>query len=129
MVALGTGNIPYNARCSGTQRAEWFKSGTIPLVAEVAATGPAVLQGFVSPLRRPPAGATADVSLAPFRASAVLAVDSAQLNIPLQNAPRDRVDTCRDLNGLDFHSDSTELPNGQSHGGKLRAVYARCSRQ
>src|SRR6267142_6266742 len=62
VVALGTGNIPYNATAA-LNVPYGSNLGTIPLVAEVGATGPAVLQGFVT-AQTATGGAIADVSLA-----------------------------------------------------------------
>ena len=85
-VALGPNNLPYNATAvlnvpNGTSL------GLISLVAETGATGPALLQGFVTatagmaPSTTP---ATVDVSFTAFQSVTVSGGTTRQLSIPLQ---------------------------------------------
>ena len=83
VVALGTANLPYNATAvvnvpNGTNL------NAIPLVAETGATGPAILQGFVT-AKTATAGAMADVSLAALQTINVSSSVTRQLTIPLQD--------------------------------------------
>jgi hypothetical protein len=89
-VALGPNNLPYNATVvlnvpNGTSL------GMISLVAETGATGPALLQGFVTatagtaPSTTP---ATVDVSFIAFQSVTVSGTTMRQLSIPLQTTQK-----------------------------------------
>src|SRR6266851_3374207 len=110
VVALGTGNIPYNATAA-LNVPNGSNLGTIPLVAEVGATGPAVLPGFVT-AKTATGVATADVSLAALQSIALSGGGTRQLNIPLQNAPATALTPAVTSTGLIFISDSTNCPTG-----------------
>jgi hypothetical protein len=114
VVALGTGNIPYNATAA-LNVPNGSNLGMIPLVAEVGATGPAVLQGFVT-ARTATGGATADVSLAALQSITLSGGGTRQLNIPLQNAPATTLTPAVTSTGLISISDSTNCPTGSPTG-------------
>lgn len=114
VVALGTGNIPYNATAA-LNVPNGSNLGTIPLVAEVGATGPAVLQGFVT-AKTAAGGASADVSLAALQSITLSGGGTRQLNIPLQNAPATALTSAVTSTGLISISDSTNCPTGSPTG-------------
>ena len=114
VVALGTGNIPYNATAA-LNVPNGSNLGMIPLVAEVGATGPAVLQGFVT-ARTAIGGAAADVSLAALQSITLSGGGARQLNIPLQNAPATALTPAVTSTGLISISDSTNCPTGSPTG-------------
>jgi hypothetical protein len=84
-VALGPNNLPYNA--SAVLNVPNGQSlGPIPLVAETGASGPAVLQGFVTAV----AGtmpAQIDAGMAALQTISVPGGTTRQLSIPLETAP------------------------------------------
>ena len=114
VVALGTGNIPYNATAA-LNVPNGSNLGTIPLVAEIGATGPAVLQGFVT-AKTATGGATADVSLAALQRITLSGGGTRQLNIPLQNAPATALTPAVPSTGLISISDSTNCQTGSPTG-------------
>jgi len=114
VVALGTGNIPYNATAA-LNVPNGANLGTIPLVAEVGATGPAVLVGFVT-AKTATGGATADVTLAALQSITLSGGGMRQLNIPLQNAPATALTPAVASTGLISISDSTSCPTGSPAG-------------
>ena len=114
VVALGTGNIPYNATAA-LDVPNGSNLGSIPLVAEVGATGPAVLQGFVT-TKTAIGGANADVSLAGLQSITLSGGGTRQLNIPLQNAPATALTPAVTSTGLISISDSTNCPTGSPTG-------------
>jgi len=114
VVALGAGNIPYNATAA-LNVPNGSNLGTIPLVAEVGATGPAVLQGFVT-AKTATGGATADVSLAALQSITLSGGGTRQLNIPLQNAPATALTPAVTSTGLIPVTDSTSCPTGSPTG-------------
>ena len=84
-VALGPNNLPYNATAV-VNVPNGQSLGPIPLVAETGATGPAVLQGFVTAT----AGTTPaqiDAAMAALQSISVPGGTTRQLSIPLENAP------------------------------------------
>lgn len=81
-VAIGPANLPYNATAV-LNVPNGASLGAIPLVAETGATGPAVLQGFVTATTGP-AAASVDVSLAALQSVSVSGGATRQLNIPLE---------------------------------------------
>lgn len=84
-VALGPNNLPYNATAVvGVPNGQSL--GAIPLVAETGASGPAVLQGFVTATAGT-APAQIDVALAALQSISVPGGTTRQLSIPLENAP------------------------------------------
>lgn len=84
-VALGPNNLPYNATAV-LNVPNGQSLGPIPLVAETGATGPAVLQGFVTATSGT-APAQIDAAMAALQSISVPGGTTRQLNIPLQNAP------------------------------------------
>ena len=114
VVALGAGNIPYNATAA-LNVPNGSNLGTIPLVAEVGATSPAVLQGFVT-AKTATGGATADVSLAALQSITLSGGGTRQLNIPLQNAPATALTPAVTSTGLISISDSANCPTGSPVG-------------
>src|SRR5712692_4050413 len=81
--AVDVNNVPYNATVvlnvpNGTNL------NTIPLVAEIGATAPAVLQGFVTATKGSSA-ATADVTMAALQTVAPSGITSRQIAVPLES--------------------------------------------
>ena len=110
VVAIGPANLPYNATTvlnvpNGTNL------GSIPLIAETGATGPAVLQGFVTATNGAAAG-TIDVSLSALQSAPTGTTTSIQITIPLQNIPATNTTAEVDSTGLVSVSDSTTCPTG-----------------
>jgi Domain of unknown function (DUF4382) len=121
VVALGATNLPYNATAvvnvpNGTNLS------AIPLVAEAGATGPAVLQGFVT-AKTATVGATADVSLAALQAINVSSGVTRQLTIPLQNSQATAMTPAVMSTGLISITDSKNCPMGSPTGANC-AQYA-----
>src|SRR6266481_416627 len=114
VVALGTANLPYNATAvvnvpNGTNL------NIIPLVAETGATGPAILQGFVT-AKTATAGATADVTLAALQTINVSSSVTRQLTIPLQNTQATAMTSAVTSTGLISITDSKNCPMGSPTG-------------
>src|SRR5216683_2245539 len=114
VVALGTANLPYNATAvvnvpNGTNL------NVIPLVAEAGATGPAILQGFVT-AKTATAGATADVTLAALQTINVSSSVTRQLTIPLQNTQATAMTPAVTSTGLISITDSKNCPMGSPTG-------------
>ena len=114
VVALGPSNLPYNATAivnvpNGTNLS------VIPLIAETGATGPALLQGFVT-ARTATAGATADVTVAALQTINVSASATRQLTIPLQNTQATTTTPAVTSTGLISITDSTTCPVGSPAG-------------
>src|SRR6266481_2828314 len=114
VVALGTANLPYNATAvvnvpNGTNL------NIIPLVAETGATGPAILQGFVT-AKTATAGATADVTLAALQTINVSSSVTRQLTIPLQNTQATATSPAVVSTGLISITDSKNCPMGSPTG-------------
>jgi hypothetical protein len=110
VVAIGPANVPYNATTvlnvpNGTNL------GSIPLIAEVGATAPAVLQGSVTATNGA-AGGLIDVSLSALQAAPTSATTSIQITIPLQTIPTTNATPEVDSTGLISVSDSTNCPAG-----------------
>lgn len=84
-VALGPNNLPYNATAVvGVPNGQSL--GLIPLVAETGASGPAVLQGFVTATSGT-APAQIDAAMAALQTISVPGGTTRQLSIPLETAP------------------------------------------
>ncbi len=114
VVALGAANLPYNATAvvnvpNGTNL------NVIPLVAETGATGPAILQGFVT-AKTATAGATVDVSLAALQSINVSSSVTRQLTIPLQNTQATAATPAVTSTGLISITDSKNCPMGSPTG-------------
>ena len=114
VVALGAANLPYNATAvvnvpNGTNL------NVIPLVAEAGATGPAILQGFVT-AKTATAGATVDVSLAALQSISVSSGVTRQLTIPLQNTQATAATPAVTSTGLISITDSKSCPMGSPTG-------------
>ena len=114
VVALGAANLPYNATAvvnvpNGTNL------NVIPLVAEAGATGPAILQGFVT-AKTATAGATVDVSLAALQSINVSSSVTRQLTIPLQNTQATAATPAVTSTGLISITDSKSCPMGSPTG-------------
>ena len=110
VVAIGPANLPYNATTvlnvpNGTNL------GSVPLIAEIGATGPAVFQGFVTATNGAAAG-TIDVSLSALQAAPTGTTTSIQITIPLQNIPATNTTAEVDSTGLVSVSDSNTCPTG-----------------
>ena len=110
VVALGTANLPYNATAV-VNVANGTNVSAIPLVAEARATGPAVLQGFVT-AKTATTGATADVSLAALQAINMSSGVTRQLTIPLQNTQAAAMTPAVMSTGLISITDSKSCPMG-----------------
>jgi len=109
VVGIGPGNLPYNATTvlnipNGTNL------GTVPLVAEIDASAPAVLQGVVTATNGS-SPATIDVSLSALQTVPSGNSSSLQITIPLQTIPATdttpEVDSTRTI-GV---SDATNCPS------------------
>ena len=84
-VALGPNNLPYNATAVvGVPNGQSL--GLIPLVAETGASGPALLQGFVTATSGI-APAQIDAAMAALQTISVPGGATRQLSIPLESAP------------------------------------------
>ncbi|HET6931070.1 MAG TPA: DUF4382 domain-containing protein [Candidatus Acidoferrum sp.] len=110
VVAIGPANVPYNATTvlnvpNGTNL------GSIPLVAEIGATGPAVFQGFVTATNGTAAG-TIDVSLSALQAAPTGTTTSIQITVPLQTIPATSTTPEVDSTGLISVSANTTCPSG-----------------
>jgi hypothetical protein len=110
VVAIGPASLPYNATTvlnvpNGTNL------GSVPLVAEIGATGPAVFQGFVTATNGAAAG-TIDVSLSALQAVPTGTATTLQVTIPLQNIPATNTATEVDSTGVVSVADSTTCPTG-----------------
>jgi len=110
VVAIGPANMPYNATTvlnvpNGTNL------GSVPLIAETGAAGPAAFQGFVTATNGAAAG-TIDVSLSALQAVPTGVTTSIQVTIPLQNIPATNTTAEVDSTGLISVSDSTTCPTG-----------------
>lgn len=110
VVAIGPANVPYNATTvlnvpNGTNL------GTIPLIAEVGATAPAVFQGFVTATNGGAPG-TIDVSLSALETVPSGATTTVEITIPLQTIPATATTPEVDSTGLIPVSASTSCPTG-----------------
>ncbi|HET7106363.1 MAG TPA: DUF4382 domain-containing protein [Candidatus Acidoferrum sp.] len=110
VVAIGPANLPYNATTvlnvpNGTNL------GSIPLIAETGATGPAVFQGFVTATNGAAAG-TIDVSLSALQAVPTGTATTLQVTIPLQTIPATNSTAEVDSTGLISVSTNTACPSG-----------------
>jgi hypothetical protein len=110
VVAIGPANLPYNATTvlnvpNGTNL------GSVPLIAETGATGPAVFQGFVTATNGAAAG-TIDVSLSALQAVPTGPATTLQVTIPLQTIPATTATPEVDSTGLISVSANTSCPTG-----------------
>jgi uncharacterized protein DUF4382 len=110
VVGIGPANVPYNATTvlnvpNGTNL------GAIPLIAEVGATAPAVLQGFVTATNGAVAG-TIDVSISALQTVASGAATTRPITIPLQTIPTTTTTPEVDSTGLVSVSTNTSCPTG-----------------
>jgi len=108
VVGIGPANVPYNATTvlsvpNGTNL------GTIPLIAEVGATAPAVFQGFVTATNGAVAG-TIDVSLSALQTVPAGATATLEITVPLQTIPATTTTPEVDSTGLVSVSASTSCP-------------------
>jgi len=85
--------------------------GAIPLIAEVGATGPAVLQGFVTATNGAAAG-NIDVSLSALQSVAAGPAPIRPITIPLQTIPATQLTPEVDSTSLVSVSSNTNCPNG-----------------
>ncbi len=114
VVALGAANLPYNATAV-VNVPSGMNLNVIPLVAETGATGPAILQGFVT-AKTATAGATVDVSLAALQSINVSSSVTRQLTIPLQNTQATAATPAVTSTGLISITDSKSCPMGSPTG-------------
>ncbi len=114
VVALGPANLPYNAT-SVVNVPNGTNLNAVPLVAETGATGPAILQGFVT-AKTATAGATADVTVAALQTINVSSTVTRQLTIPLQNTQATTTTPAVISTGLISITDSTNCPMGSPTG-------------
>jgi Domain of unknown function (DUF4382) len=110
MVGNGPANAPYNATTvlnvpNGTNL------GTIPLIAEVGATAPAVFLGFVTATNGE-AGGNIDVSLSALQTVPSGPATTRPITIPLQTIPATQLTPEVDSTGLISVSSNTNCPNG-----------------
>ena len=113
-VALTSGNAPYNATAV-VNVPNGSNLGVIPLVAEAGATGPAVLQGFVTATTAT-GGAIVDVSLAALQTISLSGNVTRQLNIPLQNTSATAMGPAVNSTGLVSVTGSKSCPTGTPVG-------------
>ncbi len=110
-VAVGPANLPYNATAvfnvpNGTNL------NAVPVVAEIGATAPAILQGFVTATTGASA-ATADVSLAALQKVSVGTTGTIrQLSIPLEAISATAVMPATASTGLISVTSNTNCPAG-----------------
>src|SRR5215469_9108142 len=110
-VAVGPNNLPYNATAV-MNVPNGVNLNTIPLVAEVGAPSPAVLQGFVT-ASGSMGGASVDVSLAALQpVSFGSMMTSRQLNIPLETIPATSTSAEVDSTGVISVSSNSACPPG-----------------
>lgn len=108
---MGPNNRPYNATAI-LNVPNGVNLGAIPLIAEVSATAPAVLQGFVT-AGGSMAGANIDVSLAALQSvTSASGMTSRQLNIPLQTILATGSAAEVDSTGLVTVSSNAACPSG-----------------
>jgi hypothetical protein len=110
VVGIGPKNVPYNATMvlnvpNGTNL------GPIPLIAEVAATAPAVLQGFLTATNGATVG-NIDVSLSALQTVASGASTILPITIPLQNIPATQFAPEVDSTAIVSVSSDTSCPQG-----------------
>jgi hypothetical protein len=112
IVAVGPNNLPYNAT-SVLNVSNGTNLNTIPLVAEVGASAPAILQGFVT-ASTAAGGASVDVSLAALQSVSVgtTMTITRQLNIPLQTISAANTSPAILSTGLVSVSTNTNCPVG-----------------
>jgi hypothetical protein len=112
IVAVGPNNLPYNAT-SVLNVPNGTNLNTIPLVAEVGASAPAILQGFVT-ASTATGGASVDVSLAALQSVSVgtTMTITRQLNIPLQTISATNTSPAILSTGLVSVSTNTNCPVG-----------------
>lgn len=113
-VALTAGNAPYNATAV-VNVANGSNLGAIPLVAETGATGPAILQGFVTATTAT-GGATVDVSLAALQTISLSGNVTRQLSVPLQNTNATAMGPAVNSTGLVSITGSNSCPTGSPVG-------------
>lgn len=113
-VALTSGNAPYNATAV-VNVPNGSNLGVIPLVAEAGATGPAILQGFVTATTAT-GGAIVDVSLAALQTISLSGNVTRQLNIPLQNTSATAMGPAVNSTGLVSVTGSKSCPTGTPVG-------------
>lgn len=121
VVALTSSNAPYNATAV-VNVPNGANLGAIPLVAEPGATGPAILQGFVT-ARTATGAATIDVSLAALQSISLSGNVTRQLSIPLQNTTATAMSPAVVSTGLISITDSKNCPMGTPAGANC-AQYA-----
>jgi hypothetical protein len=113
IVGVGLNNLPYNAT-SIVNVPNGTNLNTIPLVAELGASSPAVLQGLVTASTPAGGGASVDVSLSALQGisfNSGMAV-SRQLTIPLQSIPATPTSPAIPSTGLVSTATNTACPAG-----------------
>lgn len=112
IVAIGPNNLPYNATAI-VNVPNGSNLNAIPLVAEVGASAPAVLQGFVT-ASSSSGGASADVSLSALQSISFTAsmTVTRQLTIPLQTIPATPTSPAVPSTGLVSISTNAACPTG-----------------
>jgi hypothetical protein len=108
IVAIGPANLPYNATAvlnvpNGTNL------GTIPLVAETGATGPAQLQGVVTATSGT-AAVSIDASLSALQTVPSGGATNRQITIPLQTIPATNMTPEVDSTGIISVDSNTNCP-------------------
>lgn len=110
IVALGPNNLPYNATAvlnvpNGTSL------GMIPLVPETGATGPAVLNGFVTATTTS-GGASVDVSMSALQSLTTGGGGTRQITVPLQTSQATLISPVIVSTGLISITTNTNCPAG-----------------
>jgi hypothetical protein len=114
VVALTSSNASYNATAI-VNVPNGSNLGAIPLVAEIGATGPAILQGFVT-AKTATGGASVDVSLAALQTISLSGNVTRLVNIPLQNTSPTAMSPAVNSTGLVSIADSKSCPMGSPMG-------------
>ena len=115
-VAIGPNNVPYNATAV-LNVPNGVNLNTIPLIAESGATGPAIVQGFITAATSS-GPASVDVSVAALQSVGTGgSAASRQLTIPLQNIPATSIAPEIDSPGLISIYANTTCPTGSPASG------------
>jgi len=114
VVGLTSANAPYNATAV-LHVPNGSNLGVMPLIAETGASGPAILQGFVT-AKTASGGASVDVSLAALQSVTLPGGGMRQLNIPLQNTNASAAGPGVTSTGIISITDSKNCPTGSPAG-------------
>lgn len=113
-VGLTAANAAYNATAV-LNVPNGSNLGAMPLIAEIGAAGPAILQGFVT-AKTASGGASVDVSLAALQSVTLAGGGTRQLNIPLQNTNVSAAGPAVTSTGVISVTESKNCPTGSPAG-------------